>query len=303
MSAREQHLATRRAAGLFDFSFMGLYEFQEGSALQPLQSRDLGALEPGQIAYTLLLNADGSVYNDATAWRLDRGRWWLFTGRRSDSERVRGVARDRSGEYAIIALQGPASARVLAHVLDPQIVGSLRYFRFVATGGWIVGRLGYSGELGYELLVPRPESKYAWDSLLAAGREHGVLECGFEAANSLRIESGYVLFDREIDGHANPSELGLDRLAGRRFEVRKKLVGLEILGLPARAELPAARVTSECFSPTLQKTIALGFAAPQWSDPGTELRLADGRLARAARLPFYDPERRRPRAAPTTDSR
>jgi glycine cleavage system aminomethyltransferase T len=305
VSAREQHLATRRAAGLFDFSFMGLYEFEDRSALQPLQSRDLSVLQPGQIAYTLLLNPDGSVYNDATAWRLDSGRWWLFTGRRSDSERVRGVARDRSGEYAIIALQGPASAHVLARLVDPQIVRSLRYFHFVATGGWIVGRLGYSGELGYEVLVPRADSRRAWDALLAAGREHGVVECGFEAANSLRIESGYVLFDREIDGQANPSELGLDRLTGRRFPVRQKLVGLEILQRPAPAELPAARVTSECFSPMLQQVIALGFCAPQWSHPGTELRLADGRLARAARLPFYDPERRRPRAVPlaTSDSR
>ena len=294
MSAAEQHLATRNAAGLFDFSFMGHYEL---SCVEGVQSRDLSSLEPGQIAYTLLLNADGSVFNDATAWRVDAGRWWVFTGRRSDMERLRGVARDRSGEYAIIALQGPASAHVLARLVDPQLVRSLRYFRFVATEGWIVGRLGYSGELGYEVLVPRAESKRAWDSLLVAGREHGVLECGFEAANSLRIESGYVLFDREIDGQANPSELGLERFAGRRVDVRQKLVGLEILEAPAGADLPAARVTSECFSPSLEKKIALGFAPPH-AQPGTELRLEDGRLARAARLPFYDPERHRPRAAP-----
>jgi len=66
VSAREQHLATRRAAGLFDFSFMGLYEFQGKSEVQPLQTRDLDALTPGQIAYTLLLKDDGSVLIDAT---------------------------------------------------------------------------------------------------------------------------------------------------------------------------------------------------------------------------------------------
>ena len=297
MSARDQHLATRRAAGLFDFSFMGLYEFAGIGALEKLQTRRLQDVAPGQLAYTLLLNQDGSVFNDATVWHLDDGRWWVFTGRRSDTERFRGVARDRSGEYAIAALQGPASARILARLIDPEIVRTLRYFRFIQLNSMYVGRLGYSGELGYELLVPRAQSKRLWDSLLEAGRPDGLRECSFEAANSLRIESGYVLFDREIDGRANPSELGLERLAGRKFEVRRKLIGLEILDAPPRADLPVAQVTSECFSPIFGKQIALGFAPPQALE-GTELRLEDGRAARAAPLPFYDSDRHRPRTSP-----
>jgi aminomethyltransferase len=295
MSAREQHLATRRAAGLFDFSFMGHYEL---SSIEGVQSRDLRNLEIGQLAYTLLLNGDGSVFNDATAWRMDANRWWLFTGRRSDTERLRGVARDRSGEYAIAALQGPASARILVRVIGPKVVWALRYFRFVQLKSMLVARLGYSGELGYELLVPRPESKRLWQSLLDAGREEGVRECSFEAANSLRIESGYVLFDHEIDGRANPRELGLERLApGRKFELTRRLVGLQILDEQAGADLPSARVTSECFSPTLGNAIALGYVDPQIGT-GDRVRLMDGRMARVAALPFYDPERRRPRAAP-----
>jgi aminomethyltransferase len=294
VSARDQHLATRRAAGLFDFSFMGLYELP---SVAGVQSRDLARLEPGQIAYTLLLNEDGSVFNDATAWRLDAQRWWLFTGRRSDTQRLRGVARDRSGEYAIAALQGPASARILARMIGAEAVRKLRYFRFVEKENLIIARLGYSGELGYELLVPRAQSKQLWAALLEAGRPDELRECSFEAANSLRIESGYVLFDREIDGRANPSELGLERLADRPFPVKRKLIGLEIVAAPPRADLALARVTSECFSPTLQKNIALGFAPPD-AAPGAELRLEDGRLALAAPLPFYDSERRRPRATP-----
>src|SRR5437762_7854252 len=261
VNPREEHLATRRAAGLFDFSFMGHYEL---SSVRGVQSRDLENLEPGQIAYTLLLNDDGSVFNDATAWRLGADRWWLFTGRRSDTERLHSISRNRSGEYAIAALQGPASARILARLIDPELVRRMRYFRFVQVGSMLVARLGYSGELGYELLVPRAESKRLWDSLLSAGRGDGLVECGFEAANSLRIESGYVLFDREIDGRANPLELGLERLApGRKFAATRKLVGLEIAEGHAREDLPAARVTSQCDSPTLGRGIALGFAAPE----------------------------------------
>jgi aminomethyltransferase len=295
MSAREEHLATRRAAGLFDFSFMGHYEL---SSVRGVQSRDLEHLEPGQIAYTLILNNDGSVFNDATAWRLDANCWWLFTGRRSDGERLGGISRDRSGEYAAFALQGPASARILARLIDREIIRTLRYYRFREVGSIMIGRLGYSGELGYELLVPRPESKRLWDSLLDAGREDGLRECSFEAANTLRIESGYVLFDREIDGRANPLELGLERFApNREFDVTRKLVGLEILDEQAPSGPPAAKITSECFSPALGKAIALGFAIAD-STPGSAVRLTDGRAARVAQLPFYDSERRRPRAAP-----
>jgi aminomethyltransferase len=296
MSAREQHLATRRAAGLFDFSFMGHYEL---SSVRGVQSRDLEHLEPGQIAYTLLLNDDGSVFNDATAWRLAGDRWWLFTGRRSDTERLHGISRNRSGEYAIAALQGPASARILARLVDPELVRSLHYFRFVQLNSMLIGRLGYSGELGYELLVPRAESKRLWQSLLDAGREDGLRECGFDAANSLRIEAGYVLFDREIDGRANPRELGLERLVSNRksFGLSRKLVGLEIVERQPGADLPIAHVTSECDSPTLGKRIALAFAAPD-ARPEDFVRLGDGRFARVSPLPFCDAGKHLPRAAP-----
>lgn len=301
MNARDQHLATRRTAGLFDFSFMSLYEFSGTEALERLQTRRLSLIERGQAAYSLLLNDDGSVFNDATVWRMDGDRWWLFTGRRSDVEwiRARANARDRSGEHAILALQGPLSGVILSRLLGEEIVRQLRYFRFVETGELLIARLGYSGELGYELMVPSAEERRLRGTLLDAGRADALCECSFEAANTLRIESGYMLFDREIDGRANPRELGLERLVNdkRTFEVTRRLAGMEILGEQASLGLAAANVTSECLSPTFGKTIALGYVGPQTS-PGTRVRLADGRTARVAPLPFYDPDRARPRTAP-----
>jgi glycine cleavage system aminomethyltransferase T len=294
VTAFVEHLATRRAAGLFDFSFMGLYEFPEKSALQRLQTRNLDVLAPGQIAYTLLLKDDGAVLIDATVWYLDAERFWLFTGRRSAYG-----GRDRSGEYAILALQGPASGRILAKLIGADVVRGLRYFHFLQKDNMIVARLGFSGELGYELLTHASDAPALHQKLLDAGRGDGLRECGWAAADSLRIEAGYVLFDREIDGRANPRELGLERLVSdtRRFEVTRRLVGLEILDGPPRADLPPAQVTSECFSPTLGKTITLGFVTPETS-AGSVVRLADCRIARVTTLPFYDPERGRPRAAP-----
>ena len=109
-----------------------------------------------------------------------------------------------------------------------------------------------------------------------------------------------MLFDREIDGRANPAELGLERFVFRKFSFMRKLVGLEILERPwpAHPGHPLARLTSECFSPVLQRTIGLGFVAPEHRYPGTLVRLRDARLARVARLPFYDPPRRLPRGHP-----
>lgn len=293
MSPSEQHLATRSAAGLFDFSFMGLFEFSSEKALSRLQTRDLGAMAAGQIAYSLLLNADGSVFNDATVWQMGGERFWLWTGRRSDYARFRDAARDRSGEFDVLALQGPKSGAILAGLFGREIVSSLRYFRFIQRNTLLIARLGYSGELGYELIVPAADRHSLWQLLVRAG----AAECGADAMNSLRIEAGYVLFDREIDGAANPKELGLERLVSPKsaFPVRKKLAGLELHGGSMKEPLPEAVLTSECFSPTLGKSIGLGFVPP---DAGGEARLADGRGARIVPLPFYDPERRRPRGAP-----
>ena len=291
MSASDEHRATRRSAGLFDFSFMGLYEFEDKSELQRLQTRDLDALVPGQIAYTLLLKEDGAVLIDATVWRLDERRYWLFAGKRA-----RYGGRDRSGEYAILALQGPASGRILAHILGAEAVSALRYFHFLRSPV-IVGRIGYSGELGYEILVRDADAAAFGRKLLDAGRREDLRDCTWAAANSLRIEAGYVLFDREVDGRANPRELGLERLApGKTFALARRLVGLELLGGAAEQELPVAQVTSECFAPTLQKNVALGFVAPE-IPVGATVRAGE-RVARVAALPFYDPERRRPRTTP-----
>lgn len=292
MSAADEHLATRASAGLFDFSFMGLYEFHGKSELQALQTRNLDAIAPGRIAYTLLLKDDGAVLIDATVWCLDTDRYWLFTGRRGAYG-----GDDASGAFAILALQGPASGRILARLVGKDAVLSLRYFQIFESKDLMIGRIGYSGELGYEILIPAAEAKAFRGRLLDIGGSDALRECGWAAADSLRIESGYVLFDREIDGRANPRELGLDRLAKGNFPLRRKLVGLEIADGPARADLPEAQATSECLSPTFGKRVALGFVAPG-VDKGSAVRLDDGRFARVAALPFYDPERRRPRGDP-----
>ncbi len=316
--AAAEHLATRRACGLFDFSFMGHFEIAGKNArgfLERLQTRSLASLAPGRIAYTLLLRPDGTVFIDATVWCLAPDRYWLFTGRRSDLGFVAEVVRekdvdlhDRSGEHAVLALQGPESARVLERHLGAPL--DLPYFGFrTATLAGVpatIGRLGYSGELGYELVVPADAAPALWRKVAVDARE-----CGFDAANSLRIESGYILFTNELAGPVNPFELGLERLVsfdGRPFtggaalravrsrEPNRRLVGLVSVAMgQAAANLPQAAVTSRAFSPVFGHELALGFVPADAAAPGTLVALGATGRGWACRLPFYDPGRRLPR--------
>jgi len=324
-----EHLATRQAAGLFDFSFMGCAEIAGVEAcdyLDYLQTRNLAGLKPGRIAYTLLLHEDGSVLTDATVWNLGEGRFALFVSRREDLAHLARLATgysatvvDRSTDHAVLALQGPEAGRILLECLAPEALPPVAYYGFasIALGhghGWLA-RIGYSGESGYELIVPRDAAQALWERLVAAGKPFRLAECGFEAADTLRIEAGHLLFARELAAPVSPSELALERLVepyGRKFHggaalrkvPRKRLVGLlpysrgsltrEQLTLvagqpPPRLREGAAVVTSTCFSPIFHAYLALGFVGPGDHYPGTRVTLGEELYARVARLPFYDP--------------
>jgi len=324
-----EHLATRNAAGLFDFSFMGCAEIAgvgAGDYLDYLQTRNLAGLKPGRIAYTLLLHEDGSVLTDATIWNLGEGRFALFVGRREDLAHIARLATgysatvvDRSTAHAVLALQGPQAGRILLECLAPEALQPVAYYGFasIALGGghgWLA-RIGYSGESGYELIVPPDAAQTLWERLVAAGKPFGLAECGFEAADTLRIEAGHLLFARELAAPVSPAELGLERLVepyGRRFHggaaprmaPGKRLVGLlpysrgrltreqlmPVAGQPPpRLREGTAVVTSACFSPILHAFLALGFVGPGDHYPGTGVTLGEDLHARVARLPFYDP--------------
>ncbi len=345
-----EHHATREQVGLFDFSFMGAWHFSGRAAcdaLAQMQTRNLRALHPGRIAYTLMLNDAGGVVIDATVWRLAVDRYWLFAGRRDEAGRIAQLCR-RLGvavvpmiaPQAVLALQGPRSARLLAQLLGAASVRALPYFGFaMACVDGIevcVGRLGYSGELGYEIIAAASHGPALWQRLVALGTGHGLLECGFEAADSLRIEAGHVLFSRELVAAPSPQALGLARLVdlngagpfiGREALRRQRfaapscrLVGLcfeapgpaqpggptpagcpELAGRTRRTGHPGrsgrVSVSSECESPTLHRPIGLGWVDAD-AAPGDRLRSMDGRLATVNRLPFRDAPRTRPRAQP-----
>lgn len=329
--------ATRRAAGLFDFSFMAAFEISGRDALAflgRLQTRDAHALRAGQIVYTLLLNDDGTVFIDATLWRVGDGRYWLVSGRRSDRDRVEAVAagfdvalRDFSGTHAVVAVQGPQSAQLLRRCGAGALPAFFRYDDVRLCGHECrVARLGYTGELGYEVFVDASAGPRLWQDLREAGTELGALECGFEAADALRIESGFLLFSRELRSPVVPRELGYGWLADaaggyrgaaalraeRRRDPQRVLVGLRLSwrpdvtpALPLAMQRPLLQaapgqgvLSSAARSALFGTPLGLGFV--HWEDrhPGSRVRLGYGLTGDVARLPFYDPLRRAPRRTP-----
>lgn len=315
-----EHHATRHHCGLFDFSFMGGWEItgpQATAYLTQLQTRDISALAPGQIAYTLMCRDDGTVFNDATVWKFSDQHYWLFSGRKSDQQLVGPELARVDETHAMLALQGPNSARLLAMLAGEAMVRQLGYFRFAAAPlcghACQIGRIGYSGELGYELIVPARAAPLIWQSLLDAGRLYGIRPCGFEAANLLRLEAGYVLFSHELAQPRLPVELGLGRLVTSTSSdmrghaalsapppnQRRALVCVELSepGIKSTGHSPLAlNLTSAAFSPLAGRQLGLGFTRVNNSAPRTRLICPDGRAAAVCRLPYYDSQRLRPRA-------
>jgi aminomethyltransferase len=294
--------------------------------LNAIQPRDLAHLPIGCIRYTLLLREDGSVLNDATVWRTSEDSYLLFVGRRADLEFVaeRAVAHevqldDRSGELAVLALQGPRSRDILQRCVS--MPRHLPYFRFAEAAfghrRCLLANIGYTGESGYEIVLGSDAACTLWISLCEAGAAEGLRECGFTAANTLRIEAGHILFANELAAKVTAYELGMARLldyyrepspalrvlrSQRWREPERRLVGLmlENHGAPEahmrRSEANAAAITSACWSPLLERRIALGYVASAARYPGTRLLTDAYTRATVARLPFYDPGKRLPRA-------
>lgn len=324
-----EHLATRRAAGLFDFSFMACVELrgrESPTLLDAIQPRNLALLPVGRIRYTLLLRHDGTVLNDATVWRTTETSYLLFVGRRSDigflehhAARLEVELDDRSDELAVLAVQGPRSRDVLRRCLS--MPHELAYFSFAEAEFMryrcLVANIGYTGEAGFEIVIAAELAAALWAAACKAGEPDGLRECGFIAADTLRIEAGHVLFSNELALPVTPYELGLARLidhyresssamralgSERWREPQRRLAGLLLDSLGSRGAherrpgTAAAVPTSACRSPLLGRTIALGFVAGADRYPGTRVAIDSHQGATVVRLPFYDPGKQRSRS-------
>ena len=317
---REAH-ACRTDCALFDFSFVRRARLEGPGALDAiaqLTRRPLSGLMPGQIRYALRADSNGRLLSDLTLWKHGEARYDVMSGRSEDIADLIRAARpgceveDLSTRTSIIALQGPNSLQALAGLTDTGALGQLSYFAFVPVGiadvPCLVGRLGYTGEPGFEILLPRPAAPQLWALLARRARP-----AGFAAADMLRIEAGFVLFANEFRLPVTAREAGLERFAGScaatkapeialvcfQADTRKKPVLWRPRTPPARpTRSRTITVTSACHSLRAGGTLGLGYALQSDLTAGTPLHDPAGAFAdiRLAPLPFFDRNKRRPRA-------
>jgi aminomethyltransferase len=296
-----EHRAVREAVGVFDVSHMGTARISGAGALEALNdvlTNDLRRIGPGRAQYTMLCNDQGGVIDDLIAYVVSSDEV-LIVPNASNSDAVLEVLRDCVPHLSVedhrparvmLAVQGPDSAAVVRSLGLPD---GLEYMSFarVADHTWcapgapfadvVICRTGYTGEWGYEILIPVSSAATAWEAVTAAG----ATPCGLGARDTLRLEMGYALHGHELAHDISPVQarlgwaVGWDKptFHGRAALVSEKTVGpARILrgllaqerGIPRadmnviRAGEVVGRTTSGTFSPTLQQGIALALLDP-----------------------------------------
>jgi aminomethyltransferase len=335
-SETAEHLAVRRAAGLFDLSHMGEITVTgpgAGAALDYALTGYLSVVSPGRARYTMMCAADGGVLDDLVVYRQGEQEFLVIAnaantatvyaqlrGRAADYE---ALVTDATGDYALIAVQGPAAAEILAPLTGIDL-GAMKYytgaFGDVAGRPAWVARTGYTGEDGFEVFCRPEDAEHIWEALAAAGAPAGLVPAGLAARDTLRLEAGMPLYGNELGPDMTPFEAGLGRVVkldkpgdfvGREALAarasagpRKQLVGLTIQsrriarhGYPVLADDGGQRVgtvTSGAPSPTLGVPIAMAFVDTGTSDGDPELAVGirgEAVPAHLTDLPFYSRRR------------
>jgi aminomethyltransferase len=321
-----EHRAVRNNAGLFDLSHMGEFFFKgrgAGATLDRLVSSDIGGLAVGQARYGLLTNEGGTIVDDVIVYRISDGEY-MMVGNAANiaKDRVHVLGHlgenvaldDRSYATALVAIQGPHAADILAAQTNAD-TKSLPSFGVtqgrVAGAHATVARTGYTGEDGFEVFVANADAAKVWDALLGAGRDNGIKPIGLGARDTLRLEARFSLYGNDIDETTDPIEAGLgwtckldkeftgrDVIAAKKAEgPKRKIAGLVVDGGVARHghEITqdgqvVGHVTSGTYGPTVEKNIALAYVPTPLAKVGTTLgvRIRGKDVpATVVKTPFY----------------
>ncbi|MDQ6731115.1 MAG: glycine cleavage system aminomethyltransferase GcvT [Actinomycetota bacterium] len=298
---REEHLAVRRGAGMFDVSHMGQIETRGPGAaalLQRLISSDVRRLAEGGAQYGLLCREDGGVLDDLISYRLADCHYLTVTNA-ANHERDLAWFQGHAGGFdvdvidcrdvfAMIAVQGPSARRILNALADGPLPPRMHCGeRTLAGVPLLFCGTGYSGEEGAELLCDPLRAGELWDALLAAG----VTPAGLGARDTLRLEACFPLYGNELSPDRTPIASGLgwacreqtgfigaEQVAAERSAgPAQRLVAFVITGAGiARSGNPVAGggvVTSGTFSPCLRRGVGLGYVPAARAEPGTAFQI------------------------------
>jgi aminomethyltransferase len=326
-SILEEHAAVRERAGLFDVSHMGQIHLSGPGALasaERLLTCRVASLRVGQVRYGLLCNDQGGVVDDVTVYRTGEQSLFLCVNASNIEKDYRWIVRhagsgtevrNKSAETGLLALQGPRSPEILDRLAAPA-PSALKRFRFagfeLAGARALVSRTGYTGSDGFEIYVDALALEGVFQAVLEEGGPFGLQPIGLAARDTLRLEAALALYGHELDDTTSPLEARLDRFVKRdvggyigaeAVERRaaaghpRLLVGfaLEDKGV-ARAGHPLVAagatvgvVTSGAPSPTLGKSIGLGYVPPALAGVGTriDVRIREREVAaRVVETPF-----------------
>jgi len=328
-----EHLHTRGQAGLFDVSHMGQALLMgpkhaiTAAALEALLPADICNLKPGQQRYSQLLNDSGGIIDDLMVTRpnaeSDDGRLLLIVNAaRKEVDYAHIAARLPAGvhllpaaERALLALQGPAAARILGQLSSQAPRLGFMQAAAVRLGAveTHVSRSGYTGEDGFEISVPAEHAEALWQLLL---KDEAVQPIGLGARDSLRLEAGLCLWGHDIDETTSPVEAGLSWSVQKRRRSEGGFPGAsriqaELAGGPQRKRVgirpdgrapardgtqilallgdPLGVITSGGFGPSVGAPIAMGYVAADRAEVGTPVNLmvrGKALAATVAPLPF-----------------
>jgi aminomethyltransferase len=319
---REEHVAVRRAAGIFDVSHMGEVETTGPGAeafLQHVLSNDVSRLAPGGAQYSVMCRDDGGVLDDLFTYRLAADRFLTVTNASNhvrDLEWLRAHAdgfdvelHDRLHDYAMLAVQGPEARGIVAALAEGELPKRFRTVTLTVAGapGVLVCGTGYTGEDGVELLVAPEHAPALWDALTAAG----ATPAGLGARDTLRLEVCFHLYGNDLMEERGPIEAGLgwcckedtgfigaDAVrATRAAGPAETLVPFAMTGpgiaRQGNAVTGGGVVTSGTMSPCLGIGIGMAYVPPESAAPGTPLEIdvrGKVRTAEVRTKPLYTKE-------------
>lgn len=333
-------MAVHESAGLIDVSTLGKLIVrgpQAGAFLNHLYPNRFDNLKPGRIRYGVLGDDAGRITDDGTVCRLDEQSFYVTTTS-SGADAVESWfawwlaewemethLTDVSQGLAAFNLAGPRSREILSGLTDLDCCNdSFAYLdgkrAHVAGVPCLLLRIGFVGELGYELHCPGALAEHLWDAILEAGESHGIRPFGLEPQRVLRLQKLHILVGQDTDAESNPLEAAMawivkfdkeEDFIGRwalesvnERGAENKLVGFTISNGAVPTEgaavvadgRPVGRVTSSRFSPRLKRTIGMAWVPAGLAEDGATITLADAgrRLSAQVQIaPFYDPDQER----------
>ncbi|MGW6221864.1 glycine cleavage system aminomethyltransferase GcvT [Streptomyces olivaceus] len=261
-SERDEHVAVRTRAGLFDLSHMGEITVTGPQAAELLNFAlvgNIGSVKPGRARYTMICREDGGILDDLIVYRLgdtEAGSpHYMVVANASNAQvvldaltaRAAGFdaeVRDDRDAYALLAVQGPEASGILKGLTDADLDG-LKYYAglpgTVAGVPALIARTGYTGEDGFELFVQPAHAVELWEALTRAGEGVGLVPCGLSCRDTLRLEAGMPLYGHELSTALTPFDAGLGRVV--KFEKEGDFVGRAALAEAAsQAEQSPPRV-------------------------------------------------------------